>query len=277
VGIQVGHWQIADLPDELARLRGSGGAVAAGFSEVQVNLAIARRVIALLQSDGIAADLLPATVPPGYNADAFVAIHADGASRVGPRGFKLATPWRTSRASQHLLDAMTAEYGAVTGLPQDGSITANMRGYYAFSYRRFAHTIAKTTPAVIVETGFITSAADRQILIGRPDLAAVGIANGIIRYLNERDPNDTAALVPPEFALQWAISPDGVDIRAAPNDAAHVLGHAQGHSRLIPIQEHDGWYQVVYSRDWRIVGWVRKDQVQPTGEPLPSPPPATDS
>ena len=62
-----------------------------------------------------------------------------------------------------------------------------MRGYYAFNYRRYAHSVAKTTPAAIVEMGFLTNPDDRTLLTQSPDLVAIGIANGIIRYLNERD------------------------------------------------------------------------------------------
>jgi N-acetylmuramoyl-L-alanine amidase len=178
VGLQVGHWKANELPEELKRLRTSSGAFAGGYREADVNLDIAKRVAKLLESRGLIVDVLPATIPPGYDADAFVTIHADGSSSSKSRGFKLATPWRTSRAGQHLLDVMTAEYAAATGLPRDYAITSNMRGYYAFSYRRHEHAIARTTPAVIVEMGFLTNAADRAVMIGRADDVAVGIANG---------------------------------------------------------------------------------------------------
>ena len=282
VGIQVGHWQSKDLPDELARLRTSSGAFAAGYAEAQINLEIAKRVVKLLESHGMLADLLPATIPPSYDADAFVAIHADGASGGGSRGFKLATPWRTSAASQHLADTLTAEYAKSTKLPQDGAITINMRGYYAFNNRRHVHAIAKTTPAVIIETGFLTSAADRTMIVGHPDTVANGIANGIIRYLNEHDRNDGGALLPPEFKTQRSLDPAGVDVRAAPSDKAKLLKHVDADGRLFVFQERDGWYQVFVrgesrANQARAIGWVRKDQVTSTDDPPPAPPPETDS
>ena len=281
VGVQVGHWQAKDLPDELARLRTSSGAFAAGYSEAQVNLEIAKRVVNLLESRGLTVDLLPATIPPGYDADAFVAIHADGASGGGSRGFKLATPWRTSAASQHLADVLTAEYAKSTRLPQDSAITINMRGYYAFNYRRHTHAIAKTTPAVIIETGFLTSAADRAMIVGHPDTVASAIANGIVRYLNERDPNDGGSLLPPEFKTQHPLDLAGLDMRAAPSDKAKLLKHIDAGSWLFVFQERDGWYQVFVrgesrANQSRAIGWVRKDQVMDSDDP-PPPPPESDS
>jgi N-acetylmuramoyl-L-alanine amidase len=278
VGLQAGHWKTKELPDELARLRTSTGAIAAGYAEVDVNLDIAGRVAKLLEQHGIVVDILPATVPVDYDADVFVTIHADGSRSPGVRGFKLSTAWRASRASQQLSEALRQEYAAATGLPWDDGVTFNMRGYYAFNYRRHEHAVKKTTPAVIVEMGFLTSAADRALMIGRPNLVAAGIANGILRYLQERDPNDGAALLPPEFRSQRPISPDGVDVRSAPRDDAPVLLHAEADRRFNPLQERDGWYQVfVRVGESRLTGWVRKDQLMATNDPTPTPLPSTDS
>jgi N-acetylmuramoyl-L-alanine amidase len=278
VGLQAGHWKSKELPDELARLRTSTGAIAAGYTEAEVNLDVASRVAKLLEQRGIIVDILPATVPVDYDADVFVTIHADGSHSPGVRGFKLSTAWRASRASQQLHDVLRQEYAAATSMPWDDGVTFNMRGYYAFNYRRHEHAVKKTTPAVIVEMGFLTSAADRGLMIGRPDLVAAGIANGILRYLEERDPNDGAALLPPEFRSQRPISPDGVDVRSAPRDDAPVLLRAEADRRFNPLQERDGWYQIfVRVGERRLTGWVRKDQLMATNDPTPTPLPSTDS
>jgi hypothetical protein len=47
-----------------------------------------------LQDAGVTVDLLPATVPPGYDADAFVAIHADDGGGADPGGWKISTVLR---------------------------------------------------------------------------------------------------------------------------------------------------------------------------------------
>lgn len=276
VGLHVGHWQAADLPDELARLRGSVGAVVDGYREVDINMDVAGRVATLLQARGISVDVLPATVPPGYDADAFVAIHADGSENRARRGFKLATPWRTSRASQHLHDTLRAEYAALTGLPWDDAITVNMRGYYAFNYNRHEHVIARTTPAVIIEMGFLSNSTDRAFLLEQPHIAALAITNGIERYVNERDPTDGAALLPPEFDRRTVNENGSILVRAAPRLDAAVLLQAGAGARIVPFQEREGWYQV-FARDGDEggVGWALRQEVLANSRTGATPPPSS--
>src|SRR5256885_12053320 len=63
VGIQVGHWKTDEAPAELDRLVVQTGASWEGINEVDVNLDIAQRVAVILNTKGIAVDLLPTTVP----------------------------------------------------------------------------------------------------------------------------------------------------------------------------------------------------------------------
>ena len=191
VGLQAGHWLSAELPDELARLRTSTGTAGGGVPEWQLNLDIARRVAALLTAEGIAVNVLPATVPPGYEADAFVALHADGDSTGQMSGFKLARgrSRTTADAADALIADITAEYQAATKLGIDSHISRNMTGYYAFSGRRIQHAVASDTPAVILEMGFMTNASDLNILLHKPDTVAQGIASGILRFLNDSAAN----------------------------------------------------------------------------------------
>ncbi len=185
VGIQVGHWFVGQLPPELQRL--SAGTSAGGWSEWEVNLLIAQRVAQMLEEAGVEVDLLPATIPIRYRAHAFVAIHADGDASGVLNGYKLARPGFSSipEADDELVRTMYREYGAATGMVRDADvhISRRMIFYYAFNTRRYQHAIDLGTPSVIVETGFLTNGSDRTFLTGRPDLAARGIANGILRYL----------------------------------------------------------------------------------------------
>lgn len=267
VGLQVGHLRSEELPEELARLRASTGARWGSVTEAELNLAVANRVKPLLEAQGVVVDFLPATVPPGYDADAFIAIHADGSSSPAARGWKLATPWRTSAASRTLMNAVAAAYGPATGLPQDsGGVTFNMKGYYAFSYRRYQHAIARTTPAIIIEMGFMTSAADRAVLFGQPERVARGIADGVLAYLRQRDPNDGAALLPPDYPVMRAVAAGAV-VRAAPRDDARILLRAGEGARIVPFDKLDGHYQAfVRAGDARVVGWVREDELIATDE-----------
>lgn len=267
VGLQVGHLRSNELPEELARLRTSTGARWGGVSEAQLNLDIVNRVRPLLEAQGVIVDVLPATVPPGYDADAFLAIHADGSAGAAARGWKLATPWRASEASKQLLTAVAAAYGPATGLPEDvGGVTFNMKGYYAFNWRRHEHAISRYTPAIIVEMGFMTNAADRAVMFNQPDRVARGIADGVLAYLRQRDPANGAALVPPDFPVLRS-GPAGATVRAAPRDDARVLARIAPDQRITPFDRQNGYYQAfTRSGETRVVGWVREDQVIVTNE-----------
>ncbi|HEX2988618.1 MAG TPA: N-acetylmuramoyl-L-alanine amidase [Chloroflexota bacterium] len=186
VGIQAGHWKCSELPAELASLRTSTGAAGPGWKEVDVNLDVATRVQAILTEKGIQVDLIPSTVPVGYKADAFVALHGDANSNTAVSGYKLARATRSTIPAKDdaLLAAISHEYTASTGLKNHpGSITVNMTSYYAFANRGIAHSVAPTTPSVILEMGFLTTPGDRKLLLEQPQNAAEGIAKGIMDYL----------------------------------------------------------------------------------------------
>lgn len=187
VGIQAGHWRSAELPDELASLRNSRGTAGGGVPEWRLNLEIANRVADLLRDEGVEVDVLPATVPTGYQADAFVALHADGNASAALSGYKLARPRRSTQpeTDDALLTAIAEEYEAATGLRGDGEhVSRNMLGYYAFSSRRFEHAVSPATPSVILEMGFMTNRSDLALLLGSQDTVAEGIARGILRFLD---------------------------------------------------------------------------------------------
>ncbi len=186
VGIQVGHWKIDELPAEMGdRLPTQTGAQAGGVSEVDVNLDVAKRVAALLDARGLAVDIIPATIPPGYVADAFVALHADDDGVGAKSGFKMAHGLRRGTYDQALLDALREGYAAATGLAWDeAGITSNMRGYYPWNWSRYQHALSPFTPGVIVEMGFLSSPDDRALMIDHPDVIASAIADGIVRFLS---------------------------------------------------------------------------------------------
>lgn len=184
VGIQAGHWKNNELPEELARIRGNSGTSNKQITEVQVNLNIAEEIKKILEPEGIVVDILPATVPPSYIADAFISIHADGNLNQDISGYKIAAPrWDISGKSNTLVQILDEEYGRTTKLTKDPNITRNMTGYYAFSWRRFDHAIHPMTPAAIVETGFLTNPSDAKLIANNPEVPAQAVANGLIKFL----------------------------------------------------------------------------------------------
>lgn len=187
VALQVGHWKNDDFPEELAKLRTNDGASGGGKAEWEVNYAIASSAAELLRAEGVEVEILPATVPPRYWADAFIAIHADGNPDRSVSGYKVAPPWRDwTENADELTAAIDASYSATTRLPFDPNITRNMRGYYAFAFWRYEHAVHPMTTSVIVETGFLTNPADRRVIVDQPEVSAKGIANGVLAYLRER-------------------------------------------------------------------------------------------
>ena len=89
--------------------------------------------------------------------------------------------------SPRLVELLETEYQQATDLSLDRNVTHNMRGYYAFNWRRYEHAVHPMTTAVILEAGFLTSPHDRAILIGDSRRAAEGIAKAVTQFLNEQD------------------------------------------------------------------------------------------
>lgn len=188
VGLQVGHWKNEELPDELDRLRGNSGSSGGGKNEWEVNLTIANMTKELLEEKDIVVEIFPATIPQDYWADVFVAIHADGSTDKSKSGFKIAKPRRDfSGKADILVGLIQDEYALATNLEIDPNITRNMTGYYAFSWWRYSYAVHPKTASGILETGFLTNPHDRQIIVKKPELAAKGIARGIILFLESEN------------------------------------------------------------------------------------------
>lgn len=179
IGLQAGHWRADEAPRELSGIRGNGTRWDT-TSEWEVNLEIAEHAGALLEELGYEVDILPAVVPPGYRAHLFVSIHADGSNDPRASGFRVAAPRRdaTGRASG-FVKLLEEKYGTETELPRLPTVTHRMQSYYAFNYRRYEHALHPMTIGVIIETGFLTSARDRQVIVDDPALAARGIVEAI--------------------------------------------------------------------------------------------------
>ncbi|MDP9265016.1 MAG: N-acetylmuramoyl-L-alanine amidase [Chloroflexota bacterium] len=189
VGIQAGHWKTQEAPPELGRILTQTGTSWNGLTEWEVNIDVAERVAGLLRDKGLVVDVLPTTIPPGYLADAFVALHADGDGVGDKSGYKVSHSTRRTPFEDRLVADVRAEYEAATGLDFDAAgITRNMTGYYAFAWSRVRYSAAPHTPSAILEMGFLSNDHDRGLMTAQADEVATGIANGILRFLDEVPP-----------------------------------------------------------------------------------------
>jgi N-acetylmuramoyl-L-alanine amidase len=210
VALQAGHWKAAEAPDELRGIRDNGARID-GKAEWEVNLAIAREAAAMLEEMGYLVDVLPAVVPPSYRAHLFISIHADGSNDARASGYRVASPRRdvTGRA-ERVVELLERAYGEETGLPRVPTVTRRMSNYYAFNYRRYQHSLHPLTIGVILETGFLTSASDRRVIVDDPSRAARGIVAAV-----------TAFSVTPPPAL--TVTADVVEVDVQGEDVSAVV------------------------------------------------------
>lgn len=182
IALQAGHWRAHEAPPELEGLK-SNGTRFGDMLEWEANLAIAKATAAKLEAKGYEVEILPAVVPPGYRAHLFIAIHADGSNDPAATGWRAAAPRRdaTHRAGR-MVELLQETYGAATGLARLPTVTRRMQSYYAFNSRRYDHALHPMTIAVILETGFLTSAADRRVIVDNPDRVAQGIVDAVVRF-----------------------------------------------------------------------------------------------
>lgn len=169
VGIVAGHYGFD-----------SGAVCPDGLQEVEITLAVAQKVVALLERKGYRVELLGEFDDAllGYQADAFVSLHADSCEVPGASGFKVArvTNSAVPEEEDRLVECLWDKYEQWTGLARhEDSITPDMRQYHAF------RKIAPETPGAIIEMGFMLE--DRNTLLYEQDKVARGIASGIICFL----------------------------------------------------------------------------------------------
>lgn len=163
----------------------SGAICADGLQEVDVNRDVARRVVALLVQRGWTVDLLDEfdVRLNGYLGDALLSIHADSCNVPDKSGFKItrAESGFHTPSADVLVDCVTRHYAARTGLAFDPyTITYDMTRYHAY------YEIDRSTPAAIIETGFLLD--DRELLTQRPDVAAGGIVDGLVCFIEGESP-----------------------------------------------------------------------------------------
>jgi N-acetylmuramoyl-L-alanine amidase len=180
IGIVAGHWG-----------NDSGAVCANGTTEADVNLKIATLVQQKLGALGYDTDLLKEFDPrlTGYQAAVLVSIHNDSCDYINDQatGFKVATAIsaRDNNLSNRLAACLRDRYQRTTGLPLHDSVTNDMSFYHAFN------EISTGTSAAIIETGFLN--LDYKFLTEKTDVAATGVENGILCFINNENIAPTAA------------------------------------------------------------------------------------
>jgi N-acetylmuramoyl-L-alanine amidase len=189
IGIIAGH---SGAPQDANFTVDPGAVCDDGLTELQINEAVAREVVAALRRDKYTVDLLAEFDPrlEGYQADVLVSVHTNdcqdyGAAGTGFNAASASARQTTRGQDERLLNCLVSQYGATTGLPRHTGITFDMTEYHTFD------EVAVDTPTAIVEIGFMRN--DRDFLIGQQDLIAQGVANGIRCFLRPEVYGDPGA------------------------------------------------------------------------------------
>lgn len=170
-----------------------------GLTEREVNQAIATLVYQQLVALGYQVDIFN-EFDEGlmqYKATVLVSIHNDSCDFVGAdaKGFKVAAAMNSvfrDRADR-LTACLISRYNQATNLPfHYNTITDDMTFYHNFD------EIHTETTAAIIETGFLNG--DRDILVNHTDLVARGVADGILCFIRNENPN-LPTLTPPPAAV----------------------------------------------------------------------------
>ncbi len=208
IAIVSGHWSGDTHPANV--VPDTGAVCDDGLKEVDINKAVADKVVALLKRKGWQVDLLQEfdqklkSDQPDYAPSVFLAIHSD--SCVSGPNFPFATGYKIAHAEpsdnpqedDRLVACLRRDYEAqVKGYNlsfNQNTITTSMTEYHAF------HQIVKMTPAAIIELGFIGN--DRLILTRHQDELAAGIVDGLTAFLNRDDCGTAPQETPPPYVTR---------------------------------------------------------------------------
>ena len=194
VAIIAGHYS-KDQPGNVPTIHDTGSVCPDGLKEVDINLAVAQKTLALLNQMGYQTTLFEEFDSrlkdsavggiPDFQSKAFLSIHSD-ACVTGPL-YPLATGWKVAHAEpsqspeedDRLVECIEQSYGDAVKpynlVFNKNTITPAMTEYHAF------RSIVPTTPAAIIELAFM--GLDRRILTQHQDELAQGLANGVQAFL----------------------------------------------------------------------------------------------
>ena len=149
--------------------------------EVDINFAVAERVVARLKARNYAVDMLDEVDPrlENYRAAALVSIHANTCYDFGEyvSGYIVAISEARPRIGidAFLRECIAINYGARVPLRRSFTLTENMTNNHAWQ------KIHPLTPGMILEMGYML--ADQAVLTEDPDLLADAITAGILCFM----------------------------------------------------------------------------------------------
>ncbi len=179
IGVIAGH---SGQPRDAAFDLDPGAVCPDGLTELEINQAVAREVVASLRRLEYQVDLLTEFDEQlaGYQADVLVSIHTNDCQDYGAAGtgFSVASASarQTTRGEDEVLrECLIQQYTKTTGLPYHEALTYDMTEYHTFG------EVAVDTPTAIIELGFMRN--DRTLLTAQQPLLAQGVVNGILCFL----------------------------------------------------------------------------------------------
>lgn len=161
------------------------GAIRCGINEKDINLDVAKRVEAILASRGVSVTMTRDTdcsvsledrtiICANRTPDIFVSIHVNSSVKPEITGIE------THYYHQNSLNLAQTIHASMMSI-----IRSRDRGLFKSRFYVINHT---TTPAILVEMGFISNDNERCELISekRKQQTAEAIASGILKYLNKK-------------------------------------------------------------------------------------------
>ena len=119
---------------------------------------------------------------------------------------------------------------------------------------------------VLGELGFVTNAADRELMLSQPEYYAGIILRGLEQHFYTRGRSDAASLVPLEFDSITA-GEEGAIVRLNPYPSSRAIHRFEAGDLIRPVDSDDGWYEVLLRNPFRT-GWVSENEIAMRSAPV---------
>jgi hypothetical protein len=163
------------------------------YKETDININVANLAADMLRARGYQVVVYrdDKSAFTGQTYAAYIALHVDSCTGTRPAsGFKVGryvgNPLTglngSNDVSDRLVQAVWGSYAEATGMKPDP-----ITGHYTLAFRYYfglgpTYGVSASTPAAIIEMGWMQN-PELDLLLNRPQLAAMGIVNGIVNFL----------------------------------------------------------------------------------------------